>query len=381
MNLAIVSLKGRSSEMIARAAAKHFEKVSSIDLRNIRVDVNREGSAVMHEDKNLCEYDCVYLRGSYQYADLLTSIAISLKGKVYMPLDPDSFLVSHNKFLTEVKLKEEGIPFPVTHLVYKTEMAKNLAQKFKYPVVFKTLAGTHGKGVMFADSVESANSLIDMLEKMKEPFLIQEFIETGVTDIRAVVIGQDVISMQRTAKQGELRAGLHSGGEGRKIELSYDDKQIAKRAARALKADVIAVDLLKGPTRTVVTEVNTSPGIVGLTAATKMDVAGEIASFLYKKTREFVAEREGNKYLFDLSSVGDSIGSGFVNAKEQITKLVIKAGRIILPPTLTENTDFEPDEPVKIKVEKDKIEVERLHASRSSSDQGRERERKIKAKR
>jgi len=376
MDLAIVSLKGKSSEMIARAAAKHFEKVSSFDLRNIRVDVNREGSAVIHEDKNLGEYDCVYLTGSYQYADLLTSIAIALKGKVYMPLDPDSFLISHNKFLTEVKLKEDGIPFPVTHLVYKTEMAKNLARNFKYPVVFKTLAGTHGKGVMFADSIESANSLIDMLEKMREPFLIQEFIETGATDIRAVVIGQEVISMQRTARAGELRAGIHSGGEGRKIELSYEDKQIAKKAAKALKADIIAVDLLKGPTRTVVTEVNTSPGIVGLTAATKMDVAGEIASALYKKTREFIAEKEGNKYLLDLSGVGDSIGSGLENAKEQITKLVIKAGRIILPPTLTENTDFEPDEPVKIKIEKDRIEVERLHASGSS-----ERPKKVKVRR
>jgi len=206
--------------------------------------------------------------------------------------------------------------------------------------------------------------------------LIQEFIETGATDIRAVVIGQEVISMQRTARAGELRAGIHSGGEGRKIELSYEDKQIAKKAAKALKADIIAVDLLKGPTRTVVTEVNTSPGIVGLTAATKMDVAGEIASALYKKTREFIAEKEGNKYLLDLSGVGDSIGSGLENAKEQITKLVIKAGRIILPPTLTENTDFEPDEPVKIKIEKDRIEVERLHASGSS-----ERPKKVKVRR
>jgi len=375
MKLAIVSLKGKSSEMIARAAASYFDKVSSFDLRNIRVDITRDGSAVMHEDKSLGDYDCVYLRGSFQYADLLTSIAIALKGKVYMPVDPDSYLISHNKFLTEVKLKEEGIPFPTTHLVYKTEMAKSLAQGFKYPVVFKTLSGTHGKGVMFADSIESANSLIDMLEKIKEPYLIQEFIETGASDIRAVAIGQNVISMMRTAKQGELRAGLHSGGEGKKLELSYEEKQIVKKVAKALKADIIAVDLLKGPTKVVVTEVNLSPGIVGLTAATKIDVADEIASFLHKRTREFIAEKEGNKYLFDLSGIGEGIGTGFENAKEHITNLVIKAGRIILPPSLTEASDFEPDERVKIKVEKDKIEVEKLHSSKSPE------RRRVRAKR
>lgn len=354
MELAIISLKGKSSEMIARAASKYFDKVSSFNLRNVRIDVNEE-TAVMHEGKNIADYDCVYLRGSYKYQDLICSIAIALSGKVYMPVSANSFLIAHNKLLTEVKLKKDKIPFPTTYFVHKTEMAKNLANSLNYPVVFKTLSGTHGKGVMFAESVESANSLVDMLSKMKEPYMIQEFIETGATDIRALVIGRSVIAMKRIAKAGELRAGIHSGGEGRKIELSYEDKQLAKRVAKALESDICAVDILKSPTKTVVTEVNFSPGISGLINATKVDVADKIASYLYNRTKEFKKATEEGKDFFDLSTL-DSSGSG----RELMTNLVIKAGRIILPASLTEASNFEPNDEVRIKVDKDKIEIKKL---------------------
>ncbi|MBU2496438.1 MAG: RimK family alpha-L-glutamate ligase [Nanoarchaeota archaeon] len=353
MKLAIISLKGKSSEMIARASSKYFDKVSSFDLRKIRVDVNKE-TYVMHEDKNLSEYDCIYLRGSHKYVDLLCSIAIGLKDKVYMPIIYDSFLIGHNKFLTHVKLKEEKIPFPSTHLVYRSEMAKEIVTKVNYPVVFKLLSGTHGKGVMFADSLESANSLIDMLSKLKEPYMIQEFVESGASDIRALVVGNEVISMKRSAKAGELRAGIHSGGEGTKIDLTYEDKQIAKKAARALGIDVCGVDMLKGATKTVVAEVNLSPGIVGLTKATEVNVADKIASYLYKKTEEFVqGKKEKQGKSFDLASIGR-------DSKEFIDNLLIKAGRIILPPSVTEAGEFEPDEEIKIKVDKGDVEIKKV---------------------
>ncbi|OYT41532.1 hypothetical protein B6U80_01165 [Candidatus Pacearchaeota archaeon ex4484_26] len=358
MKLAVVSLKGKSSEMIARAGAKYFDKVSSFRLGNIRVDVNKE-TAVMHESKNLADYDCVYLRGSYKYVDLLCSIAIGLQGKVYMPLSAESFFIGHNKFLTEVKLKEENILFPSTHLVYKTEIAKELVNKLHYPVVFKILAGTQGKGVMFAESLESANSLIDMLAKLKEPYMIQEFVETGATDIRALVIGNNIVSMERAAKQGELRAGIHSGGEGKKIDLTYEDKQLAKKTARALGTDICGVDMLKGATKTVVTEVNLSPGIIGLTRATNVNVADKIASYLYKKTEEFIKEEKQkamNNFDLSISSLKSSKNS---KGKEVLSNLMIKAGRIILPASLTEISDFEPGENVKIKVEKGKVEIKK----------------------
>lgn len=354
MKLAVISLKGKSSEMIARAASKYFEKVSSFDLRKVRVDVNKE-TAVMHENKNLADYDCIYLRGSHKYSDLLCSIAIGLREKVYMSINADTFLIGHNKFLTQVKLKEENIPFPATHLVHKTELAKDIVNKLKYPVVFKVLSGTHGKGVMFAESLESANSLIDMLSKLKEPYMIQEFVETGATDIRALVIGNSVIAMERSAKKGELRAGLHSGGMGKKMELTYEDKQLAKKTARALGVDVCGVDMLKGATKTVVTEVNLSPGIVGLTRATNVNVADKIASYLYQKAQEFVkGVKQKEVGGFDLSSL-----IGGRDTKEIMDNLVIKAGRIILPATLTELADFEPHDDVKIKVEKGKIEIKK----------------------
>ena len=60
---------------------------------------------------------------------------------------------------------------------------------------------------MFADSFAAASSMLDAIETLRNPFLIQEYIETDGSDIRAIVIGDKVAaSMKRKAVFGEKRA-------------------------------------------------------------------------------------------------------------------------------------------------------------------------------
>ena len=85
----------------------------------------------------------------------------------------------------------------------------------KYPIVLKFPHGTQGKGVMFAESFAAASSMLDALIALKQPFLIQEYIETGGVDVRAFVVGDKVVaSMKRKAVRGEMRANIHAGGTG-----------------------------------------------------------------------------------------------------------------------------------------------------------------------
>ena len=92
---------------------------------------------------------------------------------------------------------------------------KELLTKVNYPIVMKFPEGTQGKGVMFADSISSASSMLDALGALRQPFIIQEYVETGGRDIRALVVGDKVIAaMCRQAQRDEKRANIHAGGSG-----------------------------------------------------------------------------------------------------------------------------------------------------------------------
>src|SRR3989338_4430846 len=143
--------------------------------------------------------------------------------------------------------------------------------------------GTQGKGVMFADSISSASSLLDALGVLNQPFIIQEYIDTGGTDIRALVVGDKVIAaMRRTAQTEEKRANIHAGGKGEPVQLNHETIHAALAAAKVLKADICGVDILEGPTGPLVIEANISPGLQGLGKVSTLDLPDQIASFLHQ---------------------------------------------------------------------------------------------------
>ena len=288
MKVAIISLNSESSKMIGESCKKYFKQVDMICLKDLEVNVDGKAINVLHNGKLLKEYDCVYCRASYKYVLLARSVTSALFNKCYMPLMPQSFTIGHDKFLTLLSLQKHGVDMPKTYLAGTTENAKEILKSIHYPAILKIPSGTHGKGVMFADSLQGARSLLDTLESFKQPYIIQEYVETNATDIRALVVGDEVVGcMKRKAAKGELRANIHMGGKGRKYELDKEARDIAIKSARAINAEICAIDILEKEDKPVVIEVNVSPGIQGLTKATGKDIAGDIAKYLFKKSEEW----------------------------------------------------------------------------------------------
>ena len=253
MKAAIISMGSKSSIITAEAMRKYFDQVDCINLGEIEVSLGKE-QGVFYQGKPLNNYDCVYLKGSFRYAYLLRSIASLLEGKVkYMPLPAQCFTTVHNKLLTHLTLEQHNIPMPKTYVSPTVNTSKELLKRVNYPIVMKFPEGTQGKGVMFADSPSSAASLLDALGALNQPFIIQEYIETGGSDIRALVVGDKVVAgMRRIAKAEEKRANLHAGGKGEAMILSIKTCKLAVDTAKALGADICGVDILEGPFRPVV---------------------------------------------------------------------------------------------------------------------------------
>lgn len=361
MKAALISLGSKSSAMTAEAMKKYFDQVDMIQLKNIEVSLGKE-SGIFYEGQRLDQYDCVYVKGSFRYAQLLCSIASMLEGKVpYMPLSSSSFTVVHNKLLTHLVLQQHNIPMPRTYISSTVDAAKELLNKIKYPIVMKFPEGTQGKGVMFADSFSSASSLLDALGVLNQPFIIQEYVETGGTDIRALVVGEKVAAaMRRKAQTEEKRANIHAGGTGEPVQLNREMINIALDTAKALNVDICGVDMLEGPFGPLVIEANISPGIQGLNEASTIDVPDEVAKFLFRKTEEKVQasrKQATSRILNDISLDNENNNGG---QQEVITNLKLRGERILLPDWVTRITNFDDRKDYVVKARKGKLEIKGL---------------------
>jgi ribosomal protein S6--L-glutamate ligase len=114
---------------------------------------------------------------------------------------------------------------------------------------------------------------------------VQEYIEeAGGSDIRALVVGKTVVgAMIRTAAAGEFRANLHQGGSAQVLKLTKEEKELALHATQSVNLKVAGVDLIRSSRGPLVLEVNSSPGLEGIEAATGKDIAGRIIKFLEKQ--------------------------------------------------------------------------------------------------
>ena len=92
--------------------------------------------------------------------------------------------------------------------------------------------------------------------------------------------------MQRQAPEGDFRANLHRGGTATAVILTAQESEMAIHAARVMGLGVAGVDLLRSHRGPLVLEVNSSPGLEGIEAATGVDVAGAIIEHIAGATRQ-----------------------------------------------------------------------------------------------
>ncbi len=356
MKAAIISLGSQSSIMVAEAMKKYFSSVDLIDLKRLEVTLGKEAGIWYKEDK-LSDYDCVYVKGSFRYAQLLSSLAILLEQKIlYMPLKSSAFTIVHHKLLTHLALQQHNIPMPRTYVSSTLDSAKELLKKVHYPIVIKFPEGTQGKGVMFAESLSSASALLDAMGVLKQPVLVQEYIETDGTDIRALVVGEKVVAaMRRKAKSGEQRANIHAGGTGASVQLDAKTIKIAVAAAQALGAEVCGVDVLESPLGPLVIEANISPGLQGLQSVTSINIAEEIAKYFFQRTEEIVKK---NTSTVTKKALEDLDGNALM--QEVVSSLQFRGERILLPEFVTKLSGFKEQKEYAIKAKKGKVEIDEM---------------------
>jgi len=354
MKAALFSMGSVSSKRIVESMKKYFDSVEHYDIRKVEMRIGKGNTLLLYNgDKLENNYDCVYLKSSFRYALIQRALATYFKGHAYMPISPSAFTVVNDKVYTHLSLEKAKIPTPETYITPTVDAAKKLLNEINFPIILKIPGGTHGKGVMFAESVAAASGILDTLEGLKQSVLLQEYIETDGTDIRAIVVGDKVVaSMMRKANKDEKRSNLHSGGMAEPVVLDQKSKQIAIKAAKALKCEICGVDILESVKGPLVLEANLSPGLQGIMEVTGKDVSDYFAKFLFERTKEFKNEGSSKD---SAENIVDEVKGTQIN--QIISQLDFRGDRILLSKLVSKLSGMKPEEEVVIKVQKRKISI------------------------
>jgi len=195
------------------------------------------------------------------------------------PNTADAILRARDKLHSLQLLAREGIGLPTTVFGDNPDDTADLLKMLGDPPhVIKLNEGAQGQGVLLAEKRSSAQGMIEAFRGLYANFLVQEFIkEAKGADLRCFVVGGRVVAaMQRQAPEGDFRANIHRGGTAIPVILTPQETEMALHAARVMGLGIAGVDLLRSTRGPLVLEVNSSPGLEGIEAATGVDVAGAI---------------------------------------------------------------------------------------------------------
>jgi ribosomal protein S6--L-glutamate ligase len=207
----------------------------------------------------------------------------------FTPNSSDAILRSRDKLRAHQLLAREGIGLPTTVFGDNPDDTADLLHMLgPAPHVIKLNEGTQGNGVILAESQTASRSVIEAFRGLYANFLVQEFIaEAEGADLRCFVVGGKVVAaMRRAAKPGEFRSNLHRGGTATAAKLSAQERELAVRAAKVMGLGVAGVDMLRSNRGPLVLEVNSSPGLEGIEAASGVDVAAAVIDYIARKAHK-----------------------------------------------------------------------------------------------
>lgn len=291
MNIAILS-KGEtlySTQSLLKAGAKRKHVMEVLDPSHCSLSIENGKSVVRFHDEIVDDLDAIIPRigasNTYYGATLVRHFNAM---NVFSVVSAEAILQTRDKWTCSQLLSTFNVPIPKTILGSSSNLEYLLSNFKNEPVIIKILEGTHGNGVILADTYLSALSTIETLKTAGVKFLLQEYIkESKGTDLRVIVVGGKVVSaMKRQSKEGDFRSNLHRGGSSAKINLSYEEENIALRAAKAMKLGVCGIDILQSSRGPLVLEINSSPGLEGIEKTTEVNISEKIISYIERNKRQ-----------------------------------------------------------------------------------------------
>ena len=275
-----------STKRLKEEAVKRGHEVEVIRYKECYASIEQNNPTVSYRGEDLAKFDAIIPRIASYMTSYGTAIVRQLEMQgLYTVSSSIAISRSRDKMRSLQLLAKSGVGIPKTVVSRNTTDIDDLLEQLGgMPVIIKLARGTHGNGVVLAETKKAAKSVLQAFYLTNDDgtnILLQEFIkESAGTDIRAFVVGSRVVaSMKRQSLDDDFRSNLHKGGEGISIKLTDEEKKIAVKAAKAMGLNVAGVDLMRSSRGPLILEVNASPGF-GIEKLTGRNVAGPIIEYI-----------------------------------------------------------------------------------------------------
>ena len=286
MKLAILSCSpdAYSTARLKEAALQRGHEVRILNTLKFAIDLQRGEPDLFYRQKVLGDYDAVLPRIGASITYYGTAVVRQFQEMdVFCANTAHGISNSRDKLRSLQILSRHHIGIPRTTFVRdKKDVLPAIQRVGGAPVVIKLIEGTQGIGVLLAETVNAAESIIELLQSQKQNVLIQKFVaESKGKDIRAFVVGDRVVAAMRRVAQGqEFRSNVHRGGVAEAVDLPEEYVETAVRASQILGLRIAGVDMLEGKSGPQIMEVNSSPGLEGIETSTGLDVAGAVVEYI-----------------------------------------------------------------------------------------------------
>ncbi|NBU33015.1 30S ribosomal protein S6--L-glutamate ligase [bacterium] len=280
-----------STKRLKEEAKLRGHDVKVIKYKECYASIEQNKPVVSYRGEDLIGFDAIIPRIASSMTRYGTAIVrqFEMTG-VYTPSSSIAITRSRDKLRTLQLLARAGVGIPKTVFTRNTTDFDDLIDEVgELPVIIKLARGTHGNGVVLAETKKAAKSVLQAFHVMDDDgtnILLQEFVkESAGVDIRVFVVGGKVIaSMKRQSLDDDFRSNLHQGGAGESIKLTDEERKTALKAAKAMGLSICGVDIMRSDRGPLVLEVNSSPGF-GIEKVTGRDVAGPILDYIEQNAK------------------------------------------------------------------------------------------------
>lgn len=286
MNIVILSANPNlySTKRIVEAAKIRNHTVEIVNHTKCDIVIEKKKPMVFYKGKPIENVDAVIPRIGASVTFYGTAVVRQFEMmRSFTTTESIALVRSRDKLRSLQILSRAGLGLPKTIFTnYSKNVEEIVSQAGGAPVIIKLLEGTQGIGVILAETNKAAESVIEAFNNLQARVIVQEYIkEAGGADIRAFIVdGQVVGAMKRQGKEGEFRSNLHRGGSATVIELTDEEETAALKAAKAMGLGIAGVDMLQSSRGPLILEVNSSPGLEGIEAATGKDIAKLIIKYI-----------------------------------------------------------------------------------------------------
>ena len=263
-------------------AVKKGIDVRLVDSRNIIIDTDDLDSNEFEFGDVLLQRSISHFRGQF------LTYCLELCG--YNVINSSRIgEICGNKLLTSMILKKNDIPTPKSYFSFNSDSAFNFISTIdleQNPLVFKPVIGSWGRGVFPVRNKEIGKIIVEMRQESTSPFssifYFQELIHRPPRDIRCIVVGEKLIAaVYRYSSDDEWRTNVAKGGKAELIEVTSELEELALKAARAVGAGVLGIDMMEDEKRgLVVHEINNTVEFRGASLATGIDIADMIIEYV-----------------------------------------------------------------------------------------------------